>query len=363
MKRRLATLSGALLALGGALSVTSNAHAQTRQFEGWVTGCDNALVCTAIAFAEPAKIAAEPGIPFLQIRHSPLRDATPEIRLFDPGLTDEVGRLARLGASLVASPVGAEIAKGPETFRAEYDGKGGFRFKDEQARSILFALRSGHGIRISIGQKQSLRLLTAGLDGALGYFDDQQELADTPGALVKKPKGDLIDYAHPPPPDVDTIELSAFGEPVHSDAAQRGLPAVARCKPAPSEQALQAYPLRGSATLLRRTCDADGINEMSAWYVVAKTGARPVPYGWNNGVDDKRRDGALLANAEVLPNGGLIRAVRFRGPTKDCGIAERWGWSKEGKFLLVERREMPLCRSAGQAHWIITYRADAVSPN
>ncbi len=38
------------------------------------------------------------------------------------------------------------------------------------------------------------------------------------------------------------------------------------------------------------------------------------------------------------------------------------GLSKDGELELIERREMPVCRTAGPEHWIVTFRANIVSP-
>lgn len=338
--------------------------AQTRQFQNWVVGCDNTNVCTGIIFAEPSKAAAAPGIPFLQIRHHPHRDATPEIRVFDPGPAAEGDRLSKSSARLIIAPTGAEIAKGPTSYVADFEGNSGFRFRSAGARTILHALRSSsERITISIGEKQNLRVNTAGLDEALAYMDVQQDLADTPGALVKKPDGDLTDYLHPTPPDIETVEGAAFGEAFDSGIPRRNFPPVPGCKPVAMEGTVQGYPLRGSAILLRNECADEAHNKLSAWYMLPGFNARTVPFTFSTTMDGKRPDGALLANVEVLPNGGVIRAIRFRAATQDCGVREHWGWNKGGTFELIERREMPLCRTAGPAHWIITYRANFISPD
>ncbi|MDP2800725.1 MAG: DUF1176 domain-containing protein [Phreatobacter sp.] len=362
MTRSSKLCSMALFGIGFALSITSPASAQTRQFRSWVAGCDNTRVCTAIAFAEPSKAVAQPGIPFVRIRHHPLRDATPEIWIVDPGPA-AAGARAGVRARLVVQPERSEVAKGSDVLTAEIDGDSALRFRIKDARRALHALRSGAAITLDIGEKRNLRLVTQGLDAALRYFDDRQELSDTPGALVKKPDSVLADYWHPQPPDADAVEATAFGEPVHADFTQRSLPATPRCRLPQPEAPVQAFPLRGSAMLLRSPCVADGVNEMSAWYLVPRTGARPSLHRWHNGGDDNRPDGAILLNAEALPNGGLIRAMRFLAATRDCGVSESWGWTREGKFALVERSEMPLCRTAGPAHWIVTYRADLISLN
>ncbi len=101
-----------LLATGCLMLAPAAVSAQTRQFSNWIVGCDNINVCTAIIFAEPSKRVAEPGIPFLQIRHHPHRDATPEIRLFDPARAVSSDRAAEGIARLIATPSGGEIAKG-----------------------------------------------------------------------------------------------------------------------------------------------------------------------------------------------------------------------------------------------------------
>lgn len=351
-----------VLAVSFASLVPSLACAQTMQFQHWIVGCDNAHVCTAIVFAEPSKAVAEPGIPLLQIRHHPLRDSIPEIRIFDPGPIGTGDNLAKSSARLIATPTGAEIAKGPDTFRAEFEGNGGFRFRSESARTILYALRSKLRITISIGEKQNLRVNTAGLEDTLAYMDDQQGLADTPGALIQKPDGVQNDYLHPTPPDVDSIEGAAFGEGFDSGIPRKIFPPAPGCKPVLTDGTAQGYPLRGSTILLRNDCADAAHNQLSAWYMLPGFNARTGLHLWATGSDRKRADGAVLSNVEVLPNGGVIRATRFRAATRDCGIFERWGWSREGKFELIERREMPVCRTAGPAHWITTYRADFVSP-
>lgn len=363
MKALLPLIPAASLVLGATSLFSSAVSAQTRQFQNWVVGCDNTHICTAIAFAEPSKAIAEPGMPLLQIRHHPYRDATPEIRIFDPGPAAEGDRLAKNSAQLIVTPSGAEIAKGPTRYRAEFEGKGGFRFPSHRARALLHALRShDERITLSIGEKQELRVDTAGLDDALAYMDDRQELADTPGALVKKPDGVQNDYLHPKPPDIETVEGAAFGEGFDSGIPRKIFVPVPGCKPLEMEGTAQGYPLRGSSFLLRNDCADEAHNRLSAWYMLPGFRTRTAPYTWSSTTDGKRPDGALLANVDVLPNGGEIRATRFRAATKDCGIHERWAWTKGGTFELIERREMPLCRTAGPMHWIITYRAHFVSP-
>lgn len=352
-----------LLGLSLSPLAPSLATAQTKQFRNWIVGCDNTNVCTAMVFAEPSKAATVPGIPFLQIRHHPHRDATPEIRVFDPGPAAEGDGLSKSSARLIVSPTGGEIAKGPVSHVADFEGNGGFRFRSARARTILHALRSSsERITISIGEKQNLRVNAAGLDEALAYMDVQQDLADTPGALVKKPDGELTDYLHPTPPDIETVEGAGFGEAFDSGIPRKVFPPVRGCKPVTMEGTAQGYPLRGSAILLRNECADEANNRLSAWYMLPGFNARTVPNTFSTTFDGKRPDGALLANVEILPNGGVIRAIRFRAATQDCGVREHWGWSKGGTFELIERREMPLCRTAGPAHWIITYRANFVSP-
>lgn len=156
-KLGLASFGAAAFLAGMVLPVS--AREEVRTFGNWLVGCDNAHVCTAIVFAEPSKAVAEPGIPLLQIRHHPVRDAAPEIRIVDPGPSGEGDRLAKSRALLVVTPTGAEIGKGPASHRAEFEGNAGFRFQSSRARTILHALLSRTDrITISIGEKQNLRV-------------------------------------------------------------------------------------------------------------------------------------------------------------------------------------------------------------
>ncbi len=362
MKLRKQDLLILILATGSPILAPAEGSAQTRQFENWIVGCDNVNVCTAIIFAQPSKKMAAPGIPFLQIRHHPHRDATPEIRLFDPGATSGTDRRAARAARLVSTPTGSEIAKGPTTYAAEDDGNGGFRFGANRAWGLLAALRKPDRVTISIGEKRNLRIDTAGLDAALAYIDKQQDLAQTPGALVSKPEGVQQDYLHPKPPDIDSMEGAAFGEAFDSGVPRKGLAPVPGCRTVETGGTAIGYALHGPSFLLRTDCAPEPHNSLSAWYLRREHDARILPNPWASTMDGQRTDGALLANAEVLPKAGIVRAIRYRAATRDCGVAERWGFLKDGQFELIERREMPVCRTAGPAHWIVTFRANFIAP-
>lgn len=353
----------ALLAVCILSCASSALSAQTRQFQNWIVGCDNTNVCTAVAFAEPSKIVAEPGIPFIEIRHHPHRDATPMIRIIDPGPRARERGFSTAEARLIASPVGAEVAKGPYSYRAVFEGAGGFRFKDGDAWSILNSMRSNERINVSIGNKRNLRLLTEGLEAALAYIDSEQDLAGTPGALVKPQGGTPADYVHPKAPEAPTVEGAAFGELTESHISERSLPSVPGCSTASSGRRVEGYPLRGTAMLLMRDCDTITGNARTAWYMLPTSNARPVPFNWPDVDGKKRQGGPILSNGDVLPNNGMVRSVRYLDQTDDCGIAERWAWTKAGKFQLIERKEMPVCRTAGDVYWITTYRADFIMPN
>ncbi len=217
-------------------------------------------------------------------------------------------------------------------------------------------------ITISIGTRRNLRINAAGLDAALAYMDQLQDLARTPGALVSKPEGVQHDYLHPKPPDIDTMEGASLGEPVASGVPRKGLPPVPGCRPLETDGIAVGYALRDSSMLLRTDCVAEANNGLTAWYLLRGRDRRVRPNPWSSTMDGKRTDGALLANVEVLPNAGIVRAIRYRAATRDCGVAERWGFLKNGEFELIERREMPICRTAGPAHWIVTFRANYISP-
>ncbi len=226
---------------------------------------------------------------------------------------------------------------------------------------MLAALRKPDRITISIGEKRNLRISTAGLDAVLAYMDKQQDLAQTPGALVSKPEGEQQVYLHPKPPDIETMR-----EPHSEGRRQRhpaqGLAPVPGCRTVEGGGTALGYALRGSSILVRIDCAPEPHNSLSVWYLRREHDARILPNLWSSTMDGNRTDGALLANAEVLPKAGLVRAIRYRAATRDCGVAERWGFLKDGQFELIERREMPICRTAGPAHWIVTFRANFISP-
>ena len=275
-------------------------EAKVGSFGGWLAGCNNENICTAIRMVDTKdRMHRDGGVPFLQIRHHPQRDAIPEIRLIDPEnpTTTDVPRppLVTMVFHFNENPGVGNIL----IYHASNDGEGGYRFNDEEARSILYGLRKGSRVIVSIADKRGLSLNTEHFDEALAYFDTQQGLDDTPGALVLRPDNIMYDYAHPVPPEADTVELSTFdGQQLHNWMVE--------------------YPERAP-------------NE--------------------------------IIDVEPKPDRGTVIVIRAKSLEGDCGVYERWGHVGAGNdFVLVERREMPVCNGSGPAHWIQTYRADTISP-
>lgn len=276
-------------------------------FGGWVAGCDNENICTALRTVDAVEgQIPDGGVPFLHIRHYPHRDAIPEIRIIDPAdlAPDAVLRpsIAMISFDFRSRSKDGELRvyTAPADFSAKtpLNAPGSYRFSDEEVRTILYGLRVGGSALISIGPKRIL-FNTAHLDDALAHFDRKQDLADTPGALVLRPGNVMYDYSHPRPPDAPTVELSSFTQ-----------------------------------------------EEFDLWLK-----------GYL-----KKRPGQKVKH-EAKPEGGLITAVRYRSFEFDCGVFERWGYERSShRFVLVERREMPVCSGITEAHWIRSFRADTISP-
>ena len=278
-----------------------SANPGVKTFGSWIAGCNNENICTAVrpAWAAIDVLPDMPGTPFLQIRHHPQRDATPEFRLIDP---ENPAPIAVLKPPLVTMVFHFNDSPGVGNaliYRASIDGEGGYRFKDEDARSILYGLRKGTRVVVSISDKRGFSFNPEPFDEALAFFDRQQALDDTPGALVLRPDNVMYDYAHPVPPDADTVQLSIFdGEHLHNWMVE--------------------YPER---------------------------------------MPDE------IIEVEPKPDRGLVNVIRAKSLEGDCGVFERWGHvGTNNDFVLVERREMPVCIGLGPAHWIQTYRADTISP-
>ena len=289
-----------LLPLLFALTPTEFTEAKVPNFGGWIAGCNNENICTAIRMVDAGDVVhLDGGIPFLQFRHHPQRDAIPEIRLIDP---ENPSATAVLRPPLVTMVFHFNDNPGVGNvliYHASIDGEGGYRFDDEEARSIVYGLRRASRVIVSIADKRGLSLNTEQFEEALAYFDRQQGLDDTPGALVLRPDNVMYDYAHPVPPEADTVQLSTFdGEQLHNWMVE--------------------YPERAPDEII---------------------------------------------DVEPKPDRGLVNVIRAKSLAGDCGVFERWGHVGTGNdFVLVERREMPVCKGSGPAHWIQTYRADTLSP-
>jgi hypothetical protein len=300
------TMMRSFLALLATLtSAPVSAELGVRTFGGWMAGCDNENICTAIRPAWDAidVLPRNSGMPFVQIRHHPQRDAVPEITLIDqtnpspdavlkPPLAIMVVHYDRECKCKTDCPENVGI------YHARIDGKGGYKFKDEEARTVLYGLRKGNRVLITLGDKRGLPLDVAHLDEALAHFDREQKLADTPGALVLQPDNVMYDYAHPHPPFAPIAELTGF--------------------------------------------NAKQLKNWRAEY------PKPMP-------------GEVL-HFELEPKRGITTLLRTKSPDGDCGVFERWGHVGTGNdFVLVKRREMPVCSGIAQQHWIRTYRADTIS--
>jgi hypothetical protein len=280
---------------------------KVRDYAGWITGCDNENICTTIRTIDAVDgDFVGKAVPFLHTQHHPHRDAVPEIRIIDP---------ANPASDAVLRPQNASIqfdfsTKGVSTGRMIYyarpdfsDGTGlnvpgSYRFKDEEARTVLYALRQGVPAILTMGPNR-MPLATAKLDDALAHFDREQDLEGTPGALVLRPGNVMYDYAHPRPPEAPTVELFGFTQ-----------------------------------------------EEFDAWLK-----------------DYLKQHPGKKVKRTVEPEHGLITAIRYNSFDFDCGIFERWGHQRSTrKFVLIERRAMPVCVGIGETHWIRTYRADTISP-
>lgn len=158
-------------------------------------------------------------------------------------------------------------------------------------------------------------------------------------------------------------------------AVYRGLPAIVSGYPAVNatmmdwcgsgEDAndLQQFTLQRGAALWAHHCPVDdGMNRLSRWYVVpeASRDVQPAVLPDAGGATSLMH-GRYLPNASYDFDLGVLRSYRYDSPAHDCGVMMVWGWTG-GDFLLIERREMPVCQGLSSTDWIRTYwRPVAVS--
>lgn len=294
-----------LAMLSASLVVSTPTQAEVRDFGGWIAGCDNMRICTALRTIEA--VDGDGGLLLIEIRHFPHRDATPEIRIVDPSRPALLDQLRSASASITIQFRGESDGRvirstylaAPEIERIFRPlGARSYRMKHTEARSVLYGLRRGVAVTISVNGEQRT-LAGTRLDDALAHFDREQQLAGTPGALVLRPQNVMYDYAHPTPPDAETVVLSAF------TAAQFDTWLAAYLKSHPGEK------IKHAADLGR----------------------------------------------------GLVTTVRYHSFDHDCGTIDRWGHvGNRARFALVERREMPICTGINEAHWIRTYHAETSGP-
>ena len=209
----------ALLAAPLVAATASSDTGAVRSFDGWIAACDNENVCTAVHPFDAVAGAGESAfVPVLELRHHPFRDAQPEVFVHDPA-TSAPAALQRPAATVLTmrlprSPQAgiAVFASLPMAQDRSYARPATYRFRDEDAWSILSALRRAYRIEREAGPAYTV-LDPRGLDQALVLFDTAQDLDGTPGALVLKPDGVLDDYAHPVPPAAGQYRLARFTNP------------------------------------------------------------------------------------------------------------------------------------------------------
>jgi hypothetical protein len=311
----------------------------------WIAGCDNTNICTAIA-ASPRAGRGDPVL--LKIRHHPNQDAIPEITVIAPD-----GDAAFAELIFAATP--------ERVYRALPDSAGAYRILSDDAWAVLIGLRSDRPLRIRIGAAPAIAIDTHLLDPALVQFDREQDLEGTPGALVTKPDGMILDYWHPRPPEAPAVKLRTA---VSVDAPPRGTRwdlAEGPCaRGVPGSSLTSEWWLDDRNILIQRNCPL--ANAPTQWFIERAGDPVPHPVDWPGEPRPSRGSKGVLYGAFFFASEGIFRATRHIGGRADCGITEAWAWEGEA-FAMIDRREMPVCRGIPQKHWIVTYRADTISPD
>jgi hypothetical protein len=124
------------------------------------------------------------------------------------------------------------------------------------------------------------------------------------------------------------------------------------------------YELADGRRLWRVTCRSDGINPVDAVYMQPVPATHPEMVAWPRASGATGLASSLLSNLTVDPLTGHVSATEYGSDQlhdpkdQSCGTFEVWEFDPtSGRPVLLEARQMPLCRGLPQSDWLRTHSA------
>lgn len=342
------------LTLGVGNSAEDIKLGETREFGDWVSGCDNALSCAAVALSSTNQSAASPTLMLI-------RERAP-------------------GAGMDSAPVKIKLGRLPfaaDRYRVFIDGDlvdtGGIKKNSGEvtvgardAVRLADAIARGKNMRVTDGADAQIASFSLkGSAASLRHMDAKLGLAGTRQAIVAtgRRKARRKDSDMPVVlakrvgmngrvPEAETV--IDFGDNSSCHMQRTGV----------TEDRTYALGQKNDTdvALVLLSCGNGSLNPTSAAYIAtSKDGGawkfKPAEF------DLSPRKGMAPANLSLLFNAewngdrqSLISSSMTRG-TGDCGDSSEYVWDGN-RFRLAQARSMPSCR--GMPNWITVWRAKVI---
>lgn len=312
-----------------------------QKFRDWLAVCDNVGTCHAFG-------PASEGTGWVRISLPAGPAATPGV-LFgfwsDDGVFEGPSSLKVDGATF---PARAETGADAPPVAA---------VSPDVARALVDAMAQGTAMTATVGA-HSVPISLTGTAAALLWIDERQGRLGTTTALVRR--GARPASTVPTAPAAPRIEAApAVAQTGYGDQAGQTLPAavealpdVARCRAETAfnpdlQTVISSARLDADTVLWSVPCGLGAYNFANAYFTTTPQGTNPRRLTFP-GVSGRPHD--LLVNASYDPATRVIDAFNKGRGLGDCGMADRWTWTRQG-FVLKSSSEMSECWGVPAEYW------------
>lgn len=334
---------------------------EIRQFDDWVSGCDNAMSCEAIALSSGGKIASSgeniPGTASLLLARERATGAGADgapltIRL--EGLPGNADRYRVMIDGKLVDTGGIDTDSGEITVQS----LDAVRLADAIARGRQMQVIDGKNAHIASFSLKGSAASLRHIDVKLGLNGTQQAIVAHGKRKIRQPDNEL--------PVVIARRVSAGGQVPEAgdiiDFADRS--DCSRYRIGVTEDRTYSLGQKDGSdyALVLLSCGTGAHNNANAAFVAISTGSdqwtfTPARFDLPPRGDRAPENLPLLFNAEWNSENQRLSSTAMNRRLGDCGDTASYVWDG-ARFRLAQARSMPACR--GTLNWITVWRARIV---
>lgn len=349
-------VTGTMLALTLGMAEPSGSIelGEIREYGDWVSGCDNALSCEAIALSSTSDASAAPSLLLFRERAGGKDAGTAPIKIKLDGLPGSSDRYRVFIDGKLVDTGGVDAQSGEITVTSQ----DAIRLADAIARGRQMRVTDGGETEIARFSLKGSAASLRHIDAKLGLVGTQQAIvapgrrklrrknAELPVVLAKRvgSKGRVPEAA-------DVIDFAD-----RSDCAQQRVGVT--------EDRTYSLGRKGDTdrALVLLSCGNGAYNFTSAAYLATskengKWRFRPAEFDLPPRKGRAPENLSLLFNAEWDTANQSLSSFAMERGLGDCGDTSSYVWDGE-RFRLAQARSMPSCR--GQLNWITVWRAKVI---